>query len=90
MPLKRDWIVRMVDLFQKLEIGVLYNKTNIRDFLKDQCDDAISLPTTGDLLDSIIKAQENGLFFKINDKIRRLLEKKTANEDSLFELIEED
>ncbi|MHA1148964.1 MAG: hypothetical protein ACTSR8_12060 [Promethearchaeota archaeon] len=90
MPKKRDWIVRMVDLFKKLEIGVLYNKTNIRDFLKEQCDDAISLPTTGELLDSIINAQKNGLYFKVNDKIRRLVEKRTANEDSLFELIEED
>ncbi|MHA1291838.1 MAG: hypothetical protein ACTSQJ_04115 [Promethearchaeota archaeon] len=89
MPEKRNWIVRMVDLFHKLELGVLYNKTNIRDILKDKCDDSISLPTTGELLEAIIFAQRNGLFFKINNKIRKLIEKKTASKDSLYELIEE-
>jgi len=90
MPAKRDWITRMVDLFNKLELGVLYNKTNVRDFLKDYCDDSISLPTTSELLDSIIEAEKHGLFFKKNNKIRKLIEKKTASDDSLYELIEED
>ncbi|MBD3341406.1 MAG: hypothetical protein GF353_20035 [Candidatus Lokiarchaeota archaeon] len=80
----------MVDLFNKLELGVLYNKTNVRDFLKEHCDDSISLPTTGELLDSIIEAEKRGLLFTVNDKIRKLIEKKTASDDSLYELIEKD
>ena len=80
----------MVDLFNKLELGVLYNKTNVRDFLKDYCDDSISIPTTSELLYCIIESEKQWLFFKINNKIRKLIEKKTASDDSLYELIEED
>jgi len=90
MPVKRDWIVRMIDIFQALELGILYNPTSIRDFLRAYCNDSISAPTAQKLLSSIIKAQEEGLQFRINKKIRRLIEKKTASKDSLYELIEED
>ncbi|MGQ4875897.1 MAG: hypothetical protein ACP6IY_17670 [Promethearchaeia archaeon] len=90
MPVKRDWIIRMVDLFHKLKIGVLYNKTNVRDVLKDECDDSISLPTTGELLEAIINAQNNGMVFKVGNKFRKLIKKETAGKDSLYELIEFD
>ena len=90
MPEKRDWITRMVDLFHFLKFGVIYNQTNIRDFLKDNFDDSISLPTTGELLKSIMAAQEKGLCFNINGKIRRIIEKKTVSNDSRYELIEVD
>lgn len=89
MPEKRNWIVRMVDLFNILDVGVIYNKTNIRDVLKDKCDDSISLPTTGELLEAIVQAHERGLTIRIGDKTRRIVEKKTPNSDSLYELIEE-
>jgi hypothetical protein len=71
-----------------LEFGIIYNKTNVRDFLRDECDDSISLPTTGELLESIIHAQENGMEFIIEGKVRKLVEKKTANDESRYELIE--
>ncbi len=88
MPLKRDWITRMIDIFHKLRLNIIYNQTNVRDFLRDECDDSISLPTTGELLTSIIKAQENGMLFKINNKIRKLEEKETYSGESRYELIE--
>ncbi len=88
MPEKRNWIARMVVLFQNLELGVVYNKSNIRDVLKNKFNDAISLPTTKDLLEAIIKAQSNGLVFRVKNKTRKLIEKKTVGKDPLFELIE--
>ncbi|TXT63216.1 MAG: hypothetical protein BAJALOKI3v1_410012 [Promethearchaeota archaeon] len=90
MATKRDWITRMVDIFHGLEFGIIYNQTNIRQFLKDECDDSISLPTTGELLQAIINAEENGMKFEIDGKIRKLIEKKTVNEESRYELIEEE
>ena len=90
MVSKRDWITRMVDLFHNLEFGVIYNQTNIRDFLKENFDDSISLPTAGELLKAIIHAQSKGLHFKVNEKIRKIVEKKTVSDDSRYELIEED
>ncbi len=90
MPEKRDWITRMIDLFHNLEFGIIYNQTNVREFLRDKFDDSISLPTTGELLKAIVNAQANGLCFKINGKTRKIIEKKTVNNDSRFELIEED
>ena len=90
MPEKRDWITRMVDLFHNLEFGLIYNQTNIRDFLKDNFDDSISLPTTGELLKALINAQANGMVFKVNGKIRKIIEKKTVNNESRYEIIEED
>ncbi len=88
MAVKRDWITRMVDIFHKLDLGIIYNKTNVRDFLRGECDDSISLPTTGELLESIINAQEKGMVFQIHGKVRKLVEKKTANDESRYELIE--
>jgi len=88
MPEKRDWLTRMVDLFHKLQLGLIYNQTNVRDFLKDNCDDSISLPTTGELLKAIINAQDQGLEFRVDGKLRKLIEKKTFSGDSRYELIE--
>jgi len=78
----------MVNLFISLEPEVIYNKTNIRDFLKDKCEDSISLPTTRELLNAIIDAQEKGIIFQMGNKMRKLIEKQTINNDTLYELIE--
>jgi hypothetical protein len=86
---KRDWIVRMVNIFHKLEIRVLYNGPSVRSILREKCDDSISIPTTQKLLRAILEAQKNGLQFKINDKLRKLVEKKTATNEKWYELIEE-
>lgn len=85
---KRNWIERMVDIFHKLELNTLYTITDIRKMLREKCNDAISLPTIKRLIFAIINAQESGFHFIINNKLRKLAEKKTVNEDSLFELIE--
>ncbi|MHA1803415.1 MAG: hypothetical protein ACTSU4_02645 [Promethearchaeota archaeon] len=88
MKIKRDWIIRMVDIFLKLKLNILYNPTNVREFLRDECDDSISLPTTAELLKRIIYAQEKGMRFKIGNKIRKLEEKTTYSGDIRYELIE--
>ena len=80
----------MIDLMHNLKKNIIYNATNVRDFLKDNFDDSISLPTTIALLNSIVKAQKNGMVFIVDDKIRKLKEKKTVNDDSRYELIESD
>ncbi len=85
---KRNWIERMVDIFHKLELNTLYTMTDIRKMLREKCNDAISLPTIKRLIFAIIKAQESGFQFIRNNKLKKLIEKKTVNEDSLFELIE--
>jgi len=90
MPEKRDWITRMIDLFHNLEFNIIYNQTNIRDFLKENFEDSISLPTVGELLKSIVKAQEKGMQFIINGKVRKIIEKRTVSDDSRYELIEVD
>ncbi|MFO8019731.1 MAG: hypothetical protein R6U96_13985 [Promethearchaeia archaeon] len=90
MARKRDWITRMVDLYHKLNLNIIYNATNVREVLKKKCDDSISLPTTIRLLESIVKAQEEGLRFVVNGKRRKIIEKKTPNDDSLYELVELD
>lgn len=90
MPQKRDWIRRMVDLYHKLTLNVIYNATNVRDLLKEKCNDSISLPTTISLLESIVKAQKEGMYFEIEGKRRKIIEKKTPNDDSLYELVETD
>ena len=87
-PIKRNWIERMVDIFHKLEFNTLYTITDLRKMLREQCNDAISLPTTKRLISAILNAQENGLQFIGNNRLRKLIEKKTVNEGSLFELIE--
>jgi hypothetical protein len=90
MSVKRDWITRMVDLYHHLNLNVIYNATNVREVLKEECDDSISLPTTISLLESIIKAQKEGLYFEVDGNRRKIIEKKTPNDDSLYELIELD
>jgi len=90
MPTKRDWIARMVDIFHGLEFGIIYNQTSIRRFLRKECDDSISVPTTGDLIQAILDAQEKGMKFEVNGKTRTLIEKKTALDESRYELVEEE
>jgi len=85
---KRDWITRISDIFNKLELNILYSAPSIRKFLRKHCGDSISAPTVEDLLAATIKAQEEGLQFKINNKIRKLVLRETANGDKLYELIE--
>ena len=85
---KRDWITRISDIFNKLELNILYSAPSIRKFLRENCGDSISAPTVEDLLASTIKAQEEGLQFKINNKIRKLVQRETANGDKLYELVE--
>ncbi|MBD3194755.1 MAG: hypothetical protein GF317_06855 [Candidatus Lokiarchaeota archaeon] len=89
MGTKRDWITRMVDIFHGLEFGIIYNQTTIREFLQIDCDDSISLPTTGDLIQAILKAQENGMNFVVNGKNRKLIERKTARGESRYLLMED-
>ncbi|MBD3215823.1 MAG: hypothetical protein GF311_24650 [Candidatus Lokiarchaeota archaeon] len=89
MPTKRDWITRMCDLFHGLKLRVIYSQSSVRDFLKDECDDSISLPTTGELLRSILDAQNRGMQYIVKGKKRKLIEKLTANGESRYELTEE-
>jgi hypothetical protein len=85
---KRDWLIRASDIFNYLDINIIYNATNVRNFLRSKCNDAVSVPTIEKLLLSIIKAQEQGLQFKVKNKIRKLLLKVSATDDKLYELIE--
>ncbi|MHA1489167.1 MAG: hypothetical protein ACTSRI_05885 [Promethearchaeota archaeon] len=87
-PEKRDWIVRMTDLFIKSKVNILFNAPSVRNFLRKECNDSISIPTTEKLLLAIIEAQKSGLIFKIKDKRRKLIEKETANNEKWYELIE--
>lgn len=88
MPEKRDWIIRMCDLLHNLQLNVIYNVSNIRDFLKENFNDSISLPTTGELLKRIILAHEKGMMFKIGNKFRKLEKKTNYSGDARYELIE--
>lgn len=85
---KRDWLVRATDIFKKLEINVIYNAPSVRNLLREECNDSISVPTTEKLLLAIIEAQETGLQFKVKEKIRKLVLKDSATSDKLYELIE--
>ena len=79
---------------EKLKISSERSLLIRRDFLeataKETFNDTISLPTTGELLEAIIEAQEKGLEFKVKNKKRKLVEKKTVGKDPLFELVELD
>ena len=87
---KRDWIVRTTDIFNDFEIGVIYNAPSIRDKLREKYKDSISTPTLDKLLSAIIDAQEKGLNFIIDGRTRKLIQRETATNDKLYEIIEED
>lgn len=87
---KRDWLVRTTDLFNDLEVGVIYNAPSIRDNLREQHKDSISTPTMDKLLSAIIDAQEKGLRFRVMERTRKLIQRDTATNDKLYEIIEED
>jgi hypothetical protein len=80
----------MVDLFYGLKIGIIYNQTTIREFLRTECDDSISVPTTGEVIEAILDAQEKGMKFEVDGTIRKLIEKKTALDESRYELTKEE
>ena len=86
--IKRDWLVRATDIFNGLEVNVIYNAPSVRKFLRKKCNDSISVPTTEKLLMAIIEAQDRGLEFKINNKSLKLILKDSATSDKLYELIE--
>ena len=85
---KQNWILRAINIFNSLELNIIYSTPEIRNFLRDNFSDSISIPTTADLLSAIIHGQENGLQFMINNKIRKLIQKKTKGNNKLYELIE--
>lgn len=87
---KRDWLVRTTDLFNDLEVGVIYNAPSIRANLREQHKDSISTPTMDKLLSAIIDAQEKGLRFRVRERTRKLIQRDTATNDKLYEIIEED
>ena len=85
---KQNWIVRALNIFNSLELDIIYSTPEIRNFLREKFFDSISIPTTADLLSAIIHGQENGMQFVIKDKIRKLIQKKTKGNNNLFELVE--
>ncbi|MHA1671337.1 MAG: hypothetical protein ACTSV5_12285 [Promethearchaeota archaeon] len=85
---KRNWILRAINIFNSLELNIIHNAPEIRNFLRENFSDSISIPTTADLLSNIIYAQENGMQFIINDKLRKLVLKRTKGNNKLYELIE--
>ncbi len=87
-PEKRNWILRMTDLFNKLKVNVIYNAPAIRNLLRNDYNDSISIPTAEKLLLAILEAQKSGLIFKIKDISIKMIEKETANNEKWYELIE--
>ncbi len=85
---KRNWIKRVVNIFQDLELNTIYTPPSMRQHLKNNYDDSISLSTTRKLLKNIIKAQEAGLQFVVNNKVRKLVLKDAMTRNQLYELIE--
>ena len=85
---KQNWIVRAINIFNSLELNIIHSTPEIRNLLRENFSDSISTPTTADLLSAIIHGQENGLQFMINNKIRKLIQKKTKGNNKLYELIE--
>jgi len=85
---KRNWIVRATNIFNSLELNIIHSAPEIRNFLRENFSDSISIPTTGELLSAIIDGQENGMQFLINNKIRKLIQKETKGNTNLYEMIE--
>ena len=85
---KRNWIDRMIDIYHNLEFNVLYTPPSIREFLRENFNDSISHKTIRELLDKMVEAQDKGIQCKVDEKFRKLVVKKTINEDKLYELIE--
>lgn len=87
-PRKRNLLDRTVNIFNNLELNMLYSPPSIRDLLRKKFNDSISPKTIRELLDKIIEAQDKGLKFLIKNKYLKLVEKKTSNKGKLYELIE--
>lgn len=87
---KRNWIDRMIYIYQNLELNTLYSPPGVREFLRNNFNDSISHKTVRRLLEKMIEAQKKGLKFKINDKTRKLISPKTSSRGVLYQLIEED
>ena len=85
---KRNWIDRMINIYHNLEFNVLYTPPSVRELLRNNFDDSISHKTIRELLDKMIEAQKHGIQCKVGNKFRKLIVKKTINEDKLYELIE--
>ena len=85
---KQNWIVRATNIFNSLELNIIHSAPEIRNFLRENFSDSISIPTTGELLSAIIYGQENGMQFLINNKIRKLMQKETKGNTNLYELVE--
>ena len=85
---KQNWIVRATNIFNSLELNIIHSAPEIRNFLRENFSDSISIPTTGELLSAIIDGQENGMQFLINNKIRKLMQKETKGNTNLYELVE--
>ena len=85
---KRNWVIRTIDIFHNLKLNVIYNAPDVRNLLRENFSDSISIPTMSDLLSNIIIAQEKGMQFVINNKVRKMVEKETISKNKLYELIE--
>ena len=85
---KQNWIVRATNIFNSLDLNILHSTPEIRNFLRENFSDSISIPTTSDLLSTIIISQENGMQFIINSRTRKLIQKETKGNTNLYELIE--
>ena len=85
---KQNWIVRATNIFNSLDLNILHSTPEIRNFLRENFSDSISIPTTGELLSAIIISQENGMQFIINNTTRKLIQKETKGNTNLYELIE--
>ena len=87
---KRNWIDRMIYIYQNLELNTLYSPPGVREFLRNNFNDSISHKTVRRLLEKMIEAQKKGLKFIINNKTRKLISPKTSSRGVLYQLIEED
>ncbi|MBY9004888.1 MAG: hypothetical protein KGD73_13010, partial [Candidatus Lokiarchaeota archaeon] len=82
---KQNWIVRATNIFNSLDLNILHSTPEIRNFLRENFSDSISIPTTSDLLSTIIISQENGMQFIINSRTRKLIQKETKGNTNLYE-----
>ncbi len=85
---KRDWLVRTVEIFTMLKPNIIYSPITIRKFFNSERSDSITVQTSEKLLQGIIDAQHQGLQFIIDGKVRKMIEKKTPDNDILYELID--
>lgn len=85
---KRNYIDRMLDIYQYLELNTLHSPPSVRNFLRENYNDSISRKTIRKLLKKIIEAQDKGLEFRRKNKIRKLIIHETSNKRVLYELKE--